>query len=513
MAGSQKQFPIKPIFTPVPFKTLYAEKTMEKIYPLGLGILLLLSALVLSSCWKLRGHYGGPKSFETVARPVQPADVALPAGYRIEAVAQGLTYPTAITFDDAGRMYVTEAGYAYGEVWTQPRLLRLEASGGTTTVATGEKNGPWSGLSYYQGHFYVSEGGTMSGGRILKISPDGRISPLVQDLPSLGDHFTTGPLIGPDGYVYFGQGTATNASVVGPDNYRFGWLKRQPQFHDTPCQDVTLAGQNLTSDNPLTPDKEDKAATGAFVPFGQSTTPGQVIKGQLPCSGAILRVPASGGALELVAWGFRNPFGLAFGPDNTLYATDNSYDDRGSRPVYGAGDYLWAVRRGTWYGWPDYAAGQPVNTADYETHKQDPKFVLARHPNKPPRPVAELGVHASANGLDFSRNARFGHVGQAFIALFGDQAPEVGRIYGPVGFKVVRVNVANGVVEDFAVNKGRVNGPASMQGHGGLERPIMVKFDPKGEALYVVDFGIMPMTEEGAAPKQGTGVVWKITRQ
>jgi hypothetical protein len=124
-----------------------------------------------------------------------------------------------------------------------------------------------------------------------------------------------------------------------------------------------------------------------------------------------------------------------------------------------------------------------------------------------------LGVHSSANGLDFSTNASFGHVGEAFIAEFGDQAPNVGRIYGPVGYKVVRVNITNGVIQDFAVNKGRVNGPASMQKSGGLERPIAVKFDPRGEALYVVDFGIMPITEEGEAPKKGTGVVWKITKE
>lgn len=484
---------------------------MRKRYLSSCG-LLLICCLLLSGCWKLRGHYGGPKSFETVHRPVEPADIALPQGYRIEAIAQGLTFPTGLTFDDAGRLYVTEAGYSYGEVWTEPRLLRLDGGGKITPIVSGEKNGPWSGLSFHEGAFYVSEGGTMKGGRILKISMDGQITPLVENLPSLGDHFTTGPVIGSDGYLYFGQGTATNSAVVGPDNYRFGWLKRQPDFHDVPCQDLTLSGENFVSDNPLTPDKKDKATTGAFSPFGKPSLQGQVVKGQLPCSGAVMRLPLNGGDLELVAWGFRNPFGMAFAADGTLYVTDNGYDTRGSRPTYGSGDYLWRVKSGTWYGWPDYAGGLPMNTEDYETNKKDPRFVLAQHPGKPPRPAAILGVHASANGLDFSTNLAFGYKGEAFIAEFGDQAPDVGRIYGPVGYKVVRVDIRTGVVEDFAVNHGRTNGPASMQGHGGLERPIAVKFDPQGQALFVVDFGIMPMTEEGAAPKKATGVVWKITK-
>lgn len=471
-----------------------------------------LLAILLSGCYKLRGHYGGPQSFDKQPRKVQPADVALPAGYNIEVVATGLTYPTGMTFDEQGTPYVTESGYAYGEVWLPPRLLKINADGSTTQVAVGEKNGPWTGAVYHNGFFYVSEGGELEGGRILKIAKDGKTTVLVEGLPSLGDHHTDAPVIGQDGYLYFGQGTATNSGVVGPDNYDYGWLKRYPSFHDIPCKDILLAGQNFTSDNPLTEAKEDKAVTGAYLPFGTASKPNQVVKGAVPCSGAIFRVPLEGGALELVAWGLRNPFGIAFSPENKLYVTDNGYDTRGSRPGYGTGDVLWAIEPGQWYGWPDFSAGQPMNTDDYETPEKDPKFLLAKHPNTPPKPAAILGVHSSSNGLDFSRSGQFGYLGEAFVAQFGDMAPDVGRIYGPVGYKVVRVNTKTGEVTDFAVNIGKTNGPASEMEHDGLERPIAVKFDPTGTALYVVDFGVMPMTEQGPAPKQQTGVLWKITK-
>src|SRR5436309_157341 len=81
--------------------------------------------------------------------------------------------------------------------------------------------------------------------------------------------------------------------------------------------------------------------TGAFLPFGTPSTPGQIIKGQVPCSGSVMRIRPDGGPLELVAWGFRNPFGLAFSPNGLLYVTDNGYDDRGSRPIWGAADVMW----------------------------------------------------------------------------------------------------------------------------------------------------------------------------
>src|SRR5205823_11872388 len=100
--------------------------------------------------------------------------------------------------------------------------------------------------------------------------------------------------------------------VVGPDNLDFGWLKRHPQLCDIPPVDVTLTGQNFVSDDVLHPGSGNKVVTGAFVPYGTPTTPGQVIPGRLPCNGAILRIPLGGGPVELVAWGFRNPFGLAF---------------------------------------------------------------------------------------------------------------------------------------------------------------------------------------------------------
>jgi glucose/arabinose dehydrogenase len=301
--------------------------------------------------------------------------------------------------------------------------------------------------------------------------------------------------------------------VVGEDNANFGWLKRFPQFHDIPCRDVILAGRNYESADILHPGSTARVTTGAYSPLGTATAAGQIVKGSLPCSGAVMRIDADGGGLELVAWGFRNPFGLAFAPNGQLFVTDNGYDDRGSRPIWGAGDILWRVVPGAWYGWPDYSAGQPVDSDAFKPPgKAVPQRLLQRDPGTPPRPAAILGVHASSDGFDFSRSAKFGYVGEAFIAEFGDQSPTTGKSLHPVGFRVVRVDVGSGRIDDFAVNKGPHNGPASKIGSAGLERPVAARFDPSGDALYVVDFGVMLMSAMGPAPQQGTGVLWKISR-
>jgi glucose/arabinose dehydrogenase len=475
------------------------------IYPLALAL--------LSGCFRILPSDGGGMTNFDAPREIDPSDIALPEGYSIEAVATGLTFPTGVTFDDRGRIYVTEAGYSYGNVVTTPRLLRIGPDGGVTEIARGS-NPPWTGVAHREGAFYIA-GGHMAPGQILRVTPDGRITPLVEGLPSLGDHHTNGPVIGPGGWLYFGQGTATNSGVVGMDNFDFGWPTRYPRFHDVPCEDVVLRGKNYVTPDPLTEDPNDEATTGPYRPFGVAAEEGEVIPGQMPCGGAIMRVPLSGGEPELVAWGFRNPFGLAFSPDGRLFITENQYDVRGSRPVFGTGDLLWHVIPGQWYGWPDFFAGRPLDGDEWFTPPSEPKpqRLLAEHPGDPPEPAALFGVHASANGMDFSDNPAFGYPGEAFVAQFGDMAPSTGKVLAPVGFNVVRVDVDTGVIHDFAANLGESNAPASYLNRGGLERPLDVQFDPSGTALYIVDFGVMTTMNGNIAPRPGTGVLWRVTRE
>jgi glucose/arabinose dehydrogenase len=467
--------------------------------------------VAITGCFRFQSSKGGGEAEAGEPRKFDARDVVVPDRYQIELVASGFTFPTSVTFDERGRTYVLEAGYSYGEAFDTPRLLEVGPAGRRTVVAAGH-NGPWTGIVYDRGAFYVAEGGELEGGRILRIE-GGRTTAIVEGLPSKGDHHTNGPAIGPDGWLYFSVGTATNSAIVGTDNAEFGWLKRNPTFRDVPCRDVVLTGANFTTDNALGR-AGSKAVTGAYLPFGTPSAPGQVIEGRVPCSGAVLRVRKNGGDPELVAWGFRNPFGLAFAPDGNLYVSDNGYDTRGSRPVFGAADPFWRVVPGGWYGWPDYAEGRPVFGEDYQPPDRPiPPRLLRDHPSEPPAPVARFPVHSSSNGFDFSRSERFGFIGQAFVAQFGDQATGTGKVMAPVGFKVVRVDPTKGTIEDFAVNGGEKNGPASLLGSGGLERPVAARFDPSGEHLYVVDFGVLRMEDDKPHPERGTGALWRIYRE
>jgi glucose/arabinose dehydrogenase len=475
------------------------------------------AALLLTGCAELGGVVkketqtrGGAEATFLGRRKVNPADVALPPGYRIEPVATGFTFPTAVVFDDANRPHVIESGYAYGERYAPGRLLRIEANGRHTEIARGG-NQPWTGATFYRGAFYVAQGGYP--GRIVRITPDAKTSIVVDGLPSKGDHFTNGPVVGPDGWLYFSQGAITNSGVVGEDNALFGWLLVRPDLHDIPGQDIVLAGRNFKTGPIVPPLPVKSTTTGAFVPLGTPTRPGQVIQGQVPATAAVMRVRPEGGKTELVAWGIRNAFGLAFSPGGKLFATDTTYDSRGSRPIENAPDMLWQVRRGIWYGFPDFNAGVPLTDPRFKPEgKPQPQFLLAKHPNRPPKPAATFAPHSASHGLDFSRSDKFGHVGTAFVAQMGDFTPPTGVVQKPAGYKVVRVNTATGSVSDFAWNKAAAPGPASKVGGGGLERPVDVQFDRTGEAMYVVDFGVVT-TPLVPNPRKKTGVLWRITRE
>jgi len=424
--------------------------------------------------------------------------VWLPKGYVIGKYAEGLTFPTGIAFNDTGEMFVAESGYKAGSVSGPARILRVYPDGSTRELVTGFLP-PVTGITWYMGHFYVSESGYP--GQVTRVAMDGSRKTLIRRLPTGGDHQLSEMVFGPDGKMYFGIGTATNSGVVGPDNT---WLAKRPKFHDIPCRRYELTGQNYVSSNPLTPEQGGTAVTGAFLPFGLPARPGQVVQNQFPCTGAVYQAEPDGTGVRVYADGLRNPFGLSFAPWGSLFATDNGMDIRGSRPVANAWDTLEEINFGEWYGWPDYNARIPVTDPWFKPPDgPQPEFLVINHPPLAAGPAAVFEPHSVAAKLDFSPGGDFGYRGEAFVPLFGHFHHMGETLPVPAGFKIVRVNAENGEVHDFMVilNRG--------QGTKGPVHPIQARFSYCGRKLYVVCFGHYGHTGSAAA---GSGAVWVISR-
>jgi glucose/arabinose dehydrogenase len=304
---------------------------------------------------------------------------------------------------------------------------------------------------------------------------------------------------GGDGKLYFSQGAMTNTGIIGLDAYELGWLRRLPHGFDLPGYDIVLNGVNIETRNPLSNEDNARTETGAFVPFGQRTEPGQRITAQLPCTAAIMRCNPDGSELELVAWGLRNAFGLGFLPDGRLLAVDQGADDRGSRPVGNIPDMLFEVRRGAWYGWPDFIGEIPITDPGYTPERGPaPTFLLANHDElpAPERPLLRFPPHTAAVKFDVAPASAAVWPGQLFVALFGDEAPMTAPSGPKVGRSIVRVDPSDWSMHPLVQR--------------GLLRPIDVSFDSSENSLYILDFGSFEMLEGGGLSAEAkSGKLWR----
>lgn len=433
---------------------------------------------------------------ENYERYLNPNDIMLPRGYTAEVFAYGLETPISIVFTENGDLLIGDSGIRSGS----GKVIRLSRNG-YQTIADGFVP-PLTGINYMDGEIYVSHRG-----KITVIHPDGSTEDILSGLPSFGDHHNNKVVFGPDGKMYFGQGTATNSGVVGLDNQ---WLKLNPFFHDYPGSDITLAGYNYPTQNILA-GADEVVYTGAFSPFGIPTTDrDEVVNGIVKASGSILRANPDGTELEQIAWGLRNPFRLEFDQYNRLFAANHGADVRGSRPIANCLDEFQLIVPGAWYGWPDFSGGKPVTLPEFQPQDgPKPVFLLSNHPAVT-QPFTVFEPHSAVMGFDFNYSPNFGPIGDVFIAEYGSEAPETtgGQPLPGVGHRVSRINMQTGEVTPFAMNRSGV--AASESGEGGFDRPIDVVFGPDG-AMYVADFGVN-LPGEPDEFYHNTGVIWRITR-
>lgn len=443
-------------------------------------------------------------------RPVNPDAIVAPQGYRVEPLITGLTFPSAISFGTGGELYLAEAGGVAGSVVAVPRVLRVDPDQSVSEI--GRLENPIVGLVYREGELLIAEDGPAP--RILRVTAEGEVKILVEGLPGGGDYGLSGLSQDANGALLFGLGTRTNSGVVGLDNVARGWVAQSPQHADIPGVDVQLTGINYVTSR-TTPAGTARVTTGGFKPYSVRSEPGEKLGGAQRCGGAVYRLAPDASEPERVAWGLRNPVGVACSPDGRIFATEGGMEERGSRPIAGAPDNLWEIRPGEYYGWPDYASGIPVTEARFRLpgHPQ-PRPLLANAPAVKASPLTVFPARAGIGRLGFSTAEGFGFVGEAFVALTGEwsAAAYPGEDVAPSGYRVVRVDMRSGAVTDFLVNKQAAPSSAA-NNSGGLERPFDVAFDPTGEVLYVVDLGEVQLNREyGIEAFGGTGVVWRITR-
>lgn len=469
--------------------------------------------------------------------------IEVPGGFKVEKVAEGLNFPTAIGWDEQKTMYILEAGGGFLPEPSPARILKID-NGQKTEIVNLTSRGvvaPVVGFTYHNNAFFISHRAANLTGAVSRISKDGiNLSQILSGFVDGGSEHPLNDLrMGPDGRMYLATGPAGNSAVMGSDVAPF--VSRTPSLRTTSAKELVLMGVNFKTPDFTTPAPGDSTMTGAYVPFGTATTPGQRIPATNKPGGAIVSFDPNNAeaTLQTYAFGFRNVIGLAWNSAGDLFAAVNGYDVRGARPVRDNFDATYKVTRNTWYGCPDFSANlEPLTDPKFEVadslqamtfignipQGKNLGFVINHQASglTPPDRSLVAGLHpfhSSPSMLDVAPSSWGDMAGRLFIAEWGDLTPPTDPRVLRTGYRVVMVNPATREVTPFFSNKGGL--PGSEQGAVGMavERPFDVKFGPDG-ALYIVDYGQvkinMARTQQNREPYEyipSTGIVWKISRK
>lgn len=475
----------------------------------------------------------------------------------MSALAVGLNFPTAVAVSGS-RVWVAEAGFLPSSV---PAVKEIDQAGNARSILTGSDVtglvGPLTDITFFDGwlwltHRQVGTGGVLVGA-ISKFQPDdpqGTFTTVITNLPSAGDHYAEEIVFDSSGRAYFAQGSATNSSVVGPDNwYVTQWLQDDSlrNVHDFPPKPVVLSGTSYKTGAPFPLDPDASQMTAPFMPFGSgpvpagtevpAATPATPSEGMIAGNGAVYSFdPAAANpaeTLRLEGWGFRNPYGIGFDPveENRLFVSNNGADYRSatvngelqiveSRPVDNDWDDLFILQPGgdQFFGWPDFfhdpKSGAPIPATSSEFCVDEPatnpcpQFVFDddfRNSLTVQPAFAEFEHHSSANKFDFATDPQFNFAGDLFVAETGSLPPGTGA-EELVGYKVVRVDRQNGQVQDFIVHRSQERNVVFQR--EGFNKPIDVKF--RGATMLIVDFGVFEPSAGLVVPNSGK--IWMVSR-
>jgi hypothetical protein len=526
---------------------------------------------------RAKAEPGGPAGKWSTRVPVKPdpSKIVVPPGYKVGVFASGLDTITSITVDKADNVWVAISGNTFGFPPTgidKPHVKIFNKAGNLIRDNVGLgmfKSFALNEIGYCPENNRTYVGDYSYG--VWEIDGVNGTPKLIMNEVPIGDH-ALGGITCRDGWLYYAVGAPSNSGFADPNIHGWTdavdpyWEKRtEPGMpalpRDPPCRDIVLTGLNIR-------DTEGNL-TGAFLPKGTPSTPGQVIKAQKPCGGAVHRARLKADSSytrddwEVYAMGLRNSSGVAFGPkgsrfEKTLAVSDNGHNDKGNRRVANAGEMLFMfTEKGQDAGFPDKAGMHFTNIKRhgpdvYRGNKYDstrpnpqlyigdkpyvpslppyrfidhsigvrgtPLIVANPNPNGYVNPVLEWDTNNPMDGLAWSPKA-FGATDTIFTAVFGiiDNGPESLRAMWPAIVKVEFLNPTGVKWSIFAQNiEPGPNAYQKPENRGGFERTNDVEFSMDGKTMYVADYGELYVNYQMESPFYTTpksAVVWTITKE
>lgn len=373
----------------------------------------------------------------------------VPAGFRIEALANGLSNPRNVLPLPNGDVLIVESQRVGSEPLDRPKdpvrdfIMSLAHGGGGSKEAAGAAGGPPQRITL-----------------VRDADGDGKAELRSVLVDKLNSPFGVA-VVGNELYV-----ANTDALI------RYPFIPGQTRIA-APGQKVLelpggLIDHHWTKSLTVSPD-----GTKLYVGVGSNSNVQERGPEAETNRAAIWEVDPKTGAYRVFASGLRNPNGLNFYPgSNKLWTVVNERDELGSSLVP---DYMTSVRDGAFYGWPYSYYGQHV---DPRVRPQRPDLVSKAIP-----PDYALSSHVAPLGLAFYTGPTFpsGFSGGAFV---GEHGSWNRTSYN--GYKVVFIRFAGGrpvgkpatFVNGFLTAKGEARG-----------RPVGVAVDRTGALLIADDVG------------------------
>jgi len=268
-------------------------------------------------------------------------------GYEYDIKAKGLNGAKDISIDEEGNVLVAFEN--------EVRTIR---SDGKENKILLNRNRNIQSIMYNKGNIFYISGNSLFQYNI-KTEED---KELLSNLPNSGEYENSKLALNED-KIYISIGAATNSGVA-----------EDGKTYDLSPIKITLKGKNFDGDK-----------TGAFVEYGTKTSEGQVVKAAYPGNASIITYNINNNKSELFAWGIRNIKGWGFYSSGELFGIVGGMENRGLRPIKSDVDYIYNIKKGYWYGWPDYSGGDPVNSPRFnEAESEKTTFLLDKHPTVNP---------------------------------------------------------------------------------------------------------------------------------
>lgn len=209
---------------------------------------------------------------------------------------------------------------------------------------------------------------------------------LIDSIPNKGINKENTMILINDGKIYLTISTATNSGI----------LDEEKGNYDIPPVNTILSGRNY-----------DENRKGAFTPYNTKTAKGDLIKGNILGNGSIIEFNINDKTKEIYSYGIRNVKGIDSNSLGEIFAVVGGIEENGNRPLSGDSDYIYKIDgNGTWYGWPDYSGGDPVNSPRFrEEGKPIINFITDEHKTYiMPKPLYQSEVVKSINTLVIDRD-------------------------------------------------------------------------------------------------------------